>query len=161
MYAPTDFAEKILAAAITLRDSSGRDRLEALRRMASTWNVDGRQKVEGGGSRKRGIADLGKDLEAAVCEAALEWMTDNSSFQGSHRADAEASATADTGTAPNIPKTSTAGEHAVAPPERTGGTIHPLPETANDVISLERLGPDPFDATLKSGAIRRGDAELF
>ena len=38
-------AEKILAAAITLRDNSGRDRKEALRSMAATWNVARQDKV--------------------------------------------------------------------------------------------------------------------
>ena len=39
-------AEEILAAAITLRDSRGRDRQDALRNMASTWGVVGTERVE-------------------------------------------------------------------------------------------------------------------
>ena len=35
----TERAEKILAAAITLRDCIGRDRKQAMRNMAATWNV--------------------------------------------------------------------------------------------------------------------------
>ena len=38
-------AEKILAAAITLRDSRGRDRVEAFRTLAATWNVARRDKA--------------------------------------------------------------------------------------------------------------------
>ena len=39
--------EEILAAAITLRDSKGRDRKEALRKMASTWDTLRNEKVDG------------------------------------------------------------------------------------------------------------------
>ena len=35
----TECAEKILAAAITLCDCIGRDRKQAMRNMAATWNV--------------------------------------------------------------------------------------------------------------------------
>ena len=45
----TERAEEILAAAITLRDSSGRDRKQALRSMAATWNVSRYEKVTGNG----------------------------------------------------------------------------------------------------------------
>ena len=40
----TERAETILAAAITLRDSRGRDRVSALRSMATTWNISRREK---------------------------------------------------------------------------------------------------------------------
>ena len=39
--------KEILAAAITLRDSSGRDRLAALRNMATAWGVTVTKKIEG------------------------------------------------------------------------------------------------------------------
>ena len=38
--------EEILAAAITLRDSSGRDRKDALRKMANAWGVTVNEKVD-------------------------------------------------------------------------------------------------------------------
>ena len=41
----TECAQKILMAAITLRDSSGRDRKQAVRSMAATWNVARYEKV--------------------------------------------------------------------------------------------------------------------
>ena len=43
----TERAEEILAAAITLRDSSGRDRKYALQNMATTRNVSRQEKVHG------------------------------------------------------------------------------------------------------------------
>ena len=39
--------QDVLAAAITLRDASGRDRNIVLRLMCSTWDVDRRVKIEG------------------------------------------------------------------------------------------------------------------
>ena len=42
----TERAEKILAAAIALRDCSGRDRQQAMRNMAATWNVARYEKVD-------------------------------------------------------------------------------------------------------------------
>ena len=38
-------AEEILAAAISLRDSSGRDRRVALRKMANAWGVTVNEKI--------------------------------------------------------------------------------------------------------------------
>ena len=40
-------AEEILAAMTTLRDSSGRDRKDALRKMANAWGVTINEKVDG------------------------------------------------------------------------------------------------------------------
>ena len=42
-----ELASKILAAAITLRDSKGRDRKAALREMAVPWKLDRRVKMDG------------------------------------------------------------------------------------------------------------------
>ena len=39
--------QEILAAAITLRDSSGRDRKAVLRNMATAWGVTEKMKIEG------------------------------------------------------------------------------------------------------------------
>ena len=43
----------------------------------------------------------------------------------------------------------------------TGGAVHQLPETPNDVMSVRRLGPDMFECTLRSAAIWQGDAQLL
>ena len=185
----TERAKTILATAITLRDSRGRDRVSALRSMATTWNVDRREK-----GQYRNIADLEKDIEAAVRDAVREWESDThlevpepktrdvamhmdtSTPQASQSASAEASARADEGAAIKRAKTLTAAEffaqakakakasateHTAAPAERTGGTIYRLSDTPKDVMSLERLGPNMFKATLRSGETRRGDAELL
>ena len=73
-------AEKILAAAITLRDSSGRDRLSALRSMAATWNVARRDKVNDKW-KDRPLSAVADDLEAALCDAALKWQSDSAAVR--------------------------------------------------------------------------------
>jgi hypothetical protein len=65
-------AEEILAAAITLRDSSGRDRLRALRTMATTWHKARYEKVDGKW-KDRTVSALANDIEAALCDAYMEW----------------------------------------------------------------------------------------
>ena len=65
--------EEILAAAITLRDSSGRDRKDALRKMASAWEVTVNEKTAAGKSKRRSNEALGRDIQASVCQAALDW----------------------------------------------------------------------------------------
>ena len=63
--------QEILAAAITLRDSSGRDRLAALRNMATAWGVTVTKKIEGK-YKHRPISALATDIQASVCRAALD-----------------------------------------------------------------------------------------
>ena len=65
--------QDILAAAITLRDSSGRDRKDALRLMTSTWQVNRREKIDGKW-KDRPIATVVSELETAVCRAAPQWQ---------------------------------------------------------------------------------------
>ena len=65
--------EKVLAAAITLRDSSGRDRANALRRMTSTWGVDRLVKRDGKW-KERPVATVASELETAVLSAATQWQ---------------------------------------------------------------------------------------
>ena len=72
--------EKILAAAITLRDSSGRDRQLALRQMASAWKVTLNQKVDGK-YKLRTDAAVAEDIEVALCKAASDWESQSDSSQ--------------------------------------------------------------------------------
>ena len=86
--------QEILAAAITLRDSSGRDRQTALRKMANAWGVTVNEKVEGK-YKPRPNSALAEDIQAAVCKAALDWESRAQPSQGSDkrapsRPDAEA-----------------------------------------------------------------------
>ena len=55
--------EEILAAAITPRDSSGRDRKDALRKMANAWGVTVNEKVEGK-YKPRPNSVLAEDIQA-------------------------------------------------------------------------------------------------
>ena len=87
-------AEEILAAVTTLRDSSGRDRKDSLRKMANAWGVTLNEKVDGK-YKPRGNSALAEDIEASVCKAALDWESRAESSQCSDtrspsRADAEA-----------------------------------------------------------------------
>ena len=65
--------QDVLAAAITLRDSGGRDRKQALRLMASSWRVNRRAKIEGKW-KDRPLATVASELETAVCKAAAQWQ---------------------------------------------------------------------------------------
>ena len=65
-------AREILAAATTLRDSTGRDRKDALRKMANAWGVTVNEKVADK-YKPRPNAALEKDIQASVCQAALDW----------------------------------------------------------------------------------------
>ena len=63
-------ATEILAAATTLRDSTGRDRFQSLRQMCgSTWGVSRTIKIDGKW-KDRPLKDWERELEAAVCSAA-------------------------------------------------------------------------------------------
>ena len=77
-------SEEILAAAITLRDSSGRDRKDALRKMANAWGVTVNEKVEGK-YKPRPNSALAEDIQAAVCKAALDWESRAQPSQGSDK----------------------------------------------------------------------------
>ena len=65
-------AREIQAAAVTLRDVSGRDRLDSFRAMAPNWGVKRREKKDAGW-KDRPIAAIAKELEAAVLAAAQKW----------------------------------------------------------------------------------------
>ena len=63
---------EILAAAITLRDSTGRDRLQSLRNMCRVWCVQRQEKVSGKW-KNRSVATLHGLLTCSVCTAAARW----------------------------------------------------------------------------------------
>ena len=151
--------KEILAAAITLRDSRGRDRKEALRKMANPWGVTLKDKVDGKWQRRSNAA-LAEDIQASVCKAALDWKSWAEPSQSSDarypsRADAEAvlKRTRNTG----------AAEQNAAMATPAGATVHQLPESSDDVLpnTLSRLAPNMYQATLRSGTIWRGDAGLL
>ena len=86
-------AKKILAAAITLRDTKGRDRKVALRKMANAWGVTLNEKV-GDKYKARPNSALAEDIQASVCKAALDWESraepsQSSDTRSPSRADAE------------------------------------------------------------------------
>ena len=63
-------AREILAAATTLRDSTGRDRQKAIRKMATAWAATLNDKVVDK-YKPRLKPTLEKDIQASVCQAAL------------------------------------------------------------------------------------------
>ena len=68
-----DLGMGILAAATTLRDSTGRDRVNALRSMCRAWGV-GRQEKIAGKWKNRGLPVLESLLNESVCLAAARWQ---------------------------------------------------------------------------------------
>ena len=56
-----------------------------------------------------------------------------------------------------------AAEHttSIMEAQPSTGKVQELPETPDDVHTLRRIGSDTFEATLKSGAVWRGDSELL
>ena len=141
----------IQAAATTLRDSSGRDRKTALRKMANAWGATVTEKVGGKYKHRLGSA-LAEDIQASVCKAALDWEVGSVQHavveEPSQSSDARSSSRVNEGTVVKKAKTIGAAEHGAALATHAGGTVHQLPETPNDVISLSRLGPDMFESTL-------------
>ena len=75
-------AQDILAAAITLRDTKGRDRKAALRQMANDWGVTRNENIEGK-YKPRSNSALSEDIQASVCRAVLDWESCRQPSQGS------------------------------------------------------------------------------
>ena len=140
-------AREILAAATTLRDSSGRVRKDSLRKMANAWDVTLTVKVAEK-YKPRPNASLEKDIQASVCQAALDW-------ESRTERDAEALR--------KKTRTTGAAEHGAPVAAHPGGTVLQLPETPDDVLpnTLSRLGPNMYQATLRSGTIWRCDEQLL
>ena len=143
--------EEILAAAITLRDSSGRDRKVALRKMANAWGVTANENVEGK-YKPRPNSALAEDIQASVCKATSEWelrMQPSESFSTGSTALKKAK------TAGAAERGAAVARHATGIVRHAGGTVHHLPETPDDVLALSRLGPNMYQGTLRSGTICR------
>ena len=114
---------EMLTAAIELRDTKGRDRKDALRRMAKFWNVTVNEKVEGK-YKPRSNSALSEDIQASVCRAVLDWESCRQPSQGSDirslsRPDAE----------PVLKKARRTSDAAHA-----SGTPQQLSETPDDVL---------------------------
>jgi hypothetical protein len=161
-------ASEILAAAITLRDSTGRDRKESLQRLtARSWGVSRRLRVDGKW-KNRPLDTIAKDLQAAVCDAALRWecqMAADTVFQPVQKKTKTGGAAEHADVAANHVRNTGgygAGDAASSStPQPSAGTVCELPQTPNDVTSLSRLGPDMFEAKLRSGEVWRGDSQLL
>ena len=141
--------DEILAAAHTLRDSNGRDRKAALRKMANAWGVSHTEKVAGT-YKHRSNSTLAEDIQAAVCKATLDWE--------SRAKPSQTSQNSKIGTEAILKKARTIG---AAMSTHAGGTIHSLPETSDDVMALSRVSPIIYQGTLRSGTIWRGDAQML
>jgi hypothetical protein len=160
-------AEEILAAAITVRDSTGRDRKQSLRNMATVWNV---ARYEN--RKDRPVSDLTEDIKAAVCSAAFTWKT-NPQARGAaeHANTSPPEGSGRTGISPTPrnsedavvkkARVSRPADHTITPAKHAGGTVHKLPESPQDVMSLRRVGSDMFEATQRSGKTWSGDATLL
>ena len=74
MVASMNGTRTFFAVATTLRHSTGRDRLDALRSMCRQWGVDRQEKIDGKW-KNRGMAELENLLSEAVCMAAARWQS--------------------------------------------------------------------------------------
>ena len=159
--------QQVLAAAITLRDSSGRDRSTALRHMTSTWGVIRRVKIEGKW-KDRPLAIVASELETAVCLAAAQWQPEPAGEGAAQRGVSEhAPSTSVPEQGPAKKARTCSAESTEAPgssqPHCAGHEpqLLALAETQEDVVALKRLGPDHFEATKRSGELWTGPAELL
>ena len=87
---------------------------------------------------------LAEDIQASVCKAALDWESGSVQHavveEPSQSSDARRSCCKKT-------RTTVVAEHGAALATHARGTVHQLPETPNDVMSLSRLSPDLFNCT--------------
>ena len=218
-----DRGSEILAAAISLQESTGRSLKEALHAMCIAWGVQRQEKISGKW-KNRSVATLQELLTNAVCSAAAQYFAaspDNTTPEQRGAAEHGPSVSSGTGAAEHVapdvlsactkntsPEHRGAAEHAspvssgagaaehVAPDvlsastgrsspaesaEASNATQGPakkaktvpvswaqlehravaLPETAEDVMELRRLGLDCFEATKRSGESWIGDAEAL
>ena len=116
-------------AAITLRDSSGRDRKQAVRSLAATWKVARYEKVCDK-LKDRSVSAMATDVEAAVCDAASTWERDQQGA-ASQRIDAGSNSRMDDDVAVKRAKTISAADHLLAAAKHTNATVRALPETLN------------------------------
>ena len=124
-----ELGKDILAAAITLRDSTGRDRKAALHSMCRAWSVDRREKIDGKW-KNRGMAVLETLLSEAVCMAAARWQS-NRHGQMEQRgvpehaaletAQYDASSVGEEVKERGVAEHPTASSSSTAPPEAGGG----------------------------------------
>ena len=163
---------RFLKAAVTLRDSTGRDRLPVMRQMCTVWGLSRREKIHGQW-KDRTLATLQELLSNAVCLAATRWQAEQP-IQTKQRGDpdhtapdpvkreaspseAGAAKKAQTDTADTVPSSGNSGLSWAQLEQRAIA----LPQTSEDVMELRRLGPDLFEATKRSGESWVGDAELL
>ena len=118
--------EEILAAAIPLRDSSGRDRKAALRKIATAWGLTVNEKIEGK-YQPRPNSALAADIQASVCRAALDR---ESPAEPSQSFDTRSPSRTDAEPVRKKVKTSGVAEHCAAVATHARGTAHQLPETS-------------------------------
>ena len=178
---------EILAAAISLQKSTGRSLKEALHAMATSWGVQRQEKISGKW-KNRSVATLQELLINAVCSAAAQYLAaspENTTPEQRGAAEHEPSDSSCTGAAEHVvpdvlsastgrgsPAASTEASNATQGPAKKAKTVPvswaqlehravALPETAEDVMDLRRLGLDLFEATKRSGESWVGDSEVL
>ena len=130
--------QDVLAAAITLRDSGGRDRKQALRLMASSWRVNQQAKIEGKW-KDRPLATVASEPETAVCKAAAQWQP-QAAGEGTEQHDApeHGDRAEQRGLAEHAPSTSTT---VVVTAERSGAGKTGQAAHGRDDPSPSEVGP--------------------
>ena len=128
-----DRGSEILAAAISLQDSTGRSRLGMLRAMCSSWKVHGQEKMSGKW-KDRNVATLQELLTNVVSLAAAQYLS--------------------TSPENTAPKQRCAAEHASPGSSGTGAAEQVTP----DVLSAS-TGRDSPDESTKASNATQGPAK--
>ena len=109
--------------------------------MANAWGVTLNEKV-GAKYTPRLSSALAEDIQASVCKAALDWESGAARHavveEASQSSNARPSSREDEGAAvekKQKTKTIGAAKHGAALATHTGGAVHQLPETPDDVMS--------------------------
>ena len=155
--------------------------------MCTSWGVQRREKISGKW-KNRSVGTLQELLTNSVCLAAEQYLAasqENTAPEQRGAAEHEPSVSSGIGAAEHVAPDvlsastgrgsldeSTEASCATQGPAKKAKTVPvswaqlehravALPETAEDVMELRRLGPDLFEATKRSGESWVGDAELL
>ena len=159
-----DRGSEILAAAISLQESTGRSLKEALHAMCTAWGVQRRENISGKW-KNRSVATLQELLTNSVCLAAAQYLAaspENTGQEQRGAAEHELSVCSGAGAAehvaPDVPSASTGrvspdesteASNATQGPAKKAKTVPTtwaqleqraaaLPQTADDVMELPR-----------------------
>ena len=159
--------QKLLAQAVSLRDTSGRGRKEALGNLAKEYGIRQRVKTDGAW-KSRSLDELTIEISRAICEAAGTWLA---------RGDANAAESQQSPAAEEQAKrrklvpTEGAAEHVSSPygqvvtVDGRQGVVQPLEvqaaEAGLSVLAIKRIGDDLFHTTIADDRVLQLDRQTL